>query len=139
MAMANMNLIGVFCDKVMACTSVGVRRRRRRRRRCNQKQNPPKFSNFGDVITMIQSLLRERYDPCYVVWGTSEPNTYTRNTLQGSFANVNEACKLAVFSYTFSTLHNYHLCETNAVSVSCIVNGQTKLRRRAMGQYYRHL
>ena len=26
MAMANMNLIGVICNKVMACTSVGVRR-----------------------------------------------------------------------------------------------------------------
>ena len=41
-----------ICDKVMACTSIGVRRRRRRRRRHNQKHNslPPTFSNFGDII-----------------------------------------------------------------------------------------
>ena len=36
-----------ICDKVMACTSVGVRRRRRRR---NKNIISPKFSNFGDII-----------------------------------------------------------------------------------------
>ena len=37
-----------FCDKVMACTSIGVRRH-------NQKRNriPPKFSNFWDIISII--------------------------------------------------------------------------------------
>ena len=43
MAMANMNLIGVFVTKVMACTSVGVRRRRRQR---NQKHNITKIFKF---------------------------------------------------------------------------------------------
>ena len=33
-----------ICDKVMACTSVGVRRRRRRRR--NQKHNTPEIFKF---------------------------------------------------------------------------------------------
>ena len=33
-----------ICDKVMACTSVGVRRRQRRR---NQKHNTPKFQISG--------------------------------------------------------------------------------------------
>ena len=41
-----------ICDKVMACTSVGVRRRRRRRRR-NQNTIPPKYFNFGDIIMHI--------------------------------------------------------------------------------------
>ena len=39
-----------ICDKVMACTNVGVRRRRQRRRRWrrlrNQKHNTPKFFKF---------------------------------------------------------------------------------------------
>ena len=36
-----------ICDKVMACTSVGVRRRRqRRRRRRNQKHNTPEIFNI---------------------------------------------------------------------------------------------
>ena len=34
-----------ICDKVMACTSVGVRRRRRRRRR-HQKHNTPEIFKF---------------------------------------------------------------------------------------------
>ena len=37
-----------ICDKVMACTSVGVRRRRR-----NQKHNTPTFSNSRDIISGI--------------------------------------------------------------------------------------
>ena len=49
MAMANMNLLGVFVTKLWPVqgTSVGVRRRRRRRR-CNQKHNITEI--FGDII-----------------------------------------------------------------------------------------
>ena len=43
-----------ICDKVMACTSVGVRRRRRRRRRRNQNHNITgifKFRGYNKKIT----------------------------------------------------------------------------------------
>ena len=43
-----------ICDKVMACTCVGVRRRQRRRRR-HQNIIPRKLSNFGDIIIMHMS------------------------------------------------------------------------------------
>ena len=40
-----------ICDKVMACTSVGVRRRKRRRRRRNQKHNITEMSNTSYIYT----------------------------------------------------------------------------------------
>ena len=51
MAMANMNLIGVFVTKLwpvqtLACGGGGVRRRRRRRRRRNQKHNTREIFKF---------------------------------------------------------------------------------------------
>ena len=46
----NHRVLVIFCDKVMACTSVGVRRRRRRWRRRNQKHNITEIFKFGDII-----------------------------------------------------------------------------------------
>ena len=42
-----------ICDKVMACTSVGVRRRRWPAGH-NQKHISPKFWNFGDIIMHVR-------------------------------------------------------------------------------------
>ena len=50
-----------FCDKVMACTSVGVRRRRRRRRR-NQKHNITeiyKFRGYNNHCIIHKMSVRE--------------------------------------------------------------------------------
>ena len=44
-----------ICDKVMACTSVGVRRRRRRRR--NQKHNTPEIFKFRGYNNICQNLV----------------------------------------------------------------------------------
>ena len=43
-----------ICDKVMACTSVGVRRRRRRRR--NQKHNTPTIFKFRGYNNLSKRL-----------------------------------------------------------------------------------
>ena len=52
-----------ICDKVMACTSVGVRRRRRRRRLRNQKHNTPeifKFRGYNYYFgVFLSSLIRQ--------------------------------------------------------------------------------
>ena len=56
MAMANMNLIGVICNKVMACTSVSVRRQaaekpaaQHQHRRLNKKHNTPKKCQISGI------------------------------------------------------------------------------------------
>ena len=67
MAMANMNLIRCICDKVMACTSVGVRAAaaRRRRRRRNQNHNITEIFKFRgynyiyhNIITVSPASIR---------------------------------------------------------------------------------
>ena len=45
-----------ICDKVVACTSVGVRRRRQRRRRRNQKHNTSEIVKFRDIIIFQYSM-----------------------------------------------------------------------------------
>ena len=58
-----------ICDKVMACTSVGVRRRRRRRRR-NQNHNITeifKFWGYNYAFTARESSTTEPHSPQHSV------------------------------------------------------------------------
>ena len=56
-----------ICDKVMACTSVGVRRRRRRRR--NQKHNTPEIFKFrGYNNHPAYGLIAHVVVNTYVTW-----------------------------------------------------------------------
>ena len=59
-----------ICDKVMACTSIGVRRRRRRRRR-NQKHNITeifKFRGYNEMFYQCVVLFQGRLGACAVMF-----------------------------------------------------------------------